>query len=150
MVAIAFLVLRILIAAALYVFLGLALWQLWRQLSQAARQSAPSIPALTLTLQSGQAEPPFRTHKPELFIGRQPGCDLRLAQGAISARHARLSYHNGQWWVEDLQSKNGTFLNEVRLEAPLVIASGDVLRCGGVRLDVQIEGTGLPVDEAAG
>lgn len=150
MIEIGFLILRFLIALALYAFLGWALWQLWRQLRQSALQSAPSIPALTLILQNSQPEPPFRSEKPEVIIGRQPGCDLRLQQGAISARHARLSYHDGQWWVEDLQSKNGTFLNDVRLEAPLVIASGDVLRCGGQRLDVQIEGTGLPEDEAVG
>ena len=150
MIGIVFLILRVFLALALYAFLGWALWQLWRQLrGQTATQGFPSVPMLTLTLQNGLGLP-FETTRPEVTIGRQPGCDLRLAQTAISARHARLSYHHGQWWVEDLQSKNGTFLNHVRLEAPLVLTSGDVLRCGEVALDVQIEGIDLTADEAVG
>jgi pSer/pThr/pTyr-binding forkhead associated (FHA) protein len=142
---IAFLVLRFLLAAALYAFLGWALWLLWSRLrQQAVRPRTPQIPGLTLTLQTREGRV-FHTVRPEVMIGRQPGSDLRLEEGTISARHARLAYHHGQWWAEDLHSKNGTFLNARRIEAPLVLASGDALRCGELTLSVEID-QGAPVE----
>jgi pSer/pThr/pTyr-binding forkhead associated (FHA) protein len=143
------LILRLLLALALYAFLGWALWLLWRDLrSQPQRPSAAAAP-LTLTLAGDEAAPAMRFTRPEVLIGRQPDCDCRLDDKTISARHARLSFHHGQWWVEDLNSKNGTFLNQQRLSEPLVLASGDELRCGQVLLQIHI-GASLAELPAAG
>jgi pSer/pThr/pTyr-binding forkhead associated (FHA) protein len=57
----------------------------------------------------------------------------------VSARHARLSYHHNQWWVEDLQSRNGTYLNDERVSVPTVIVSGDELRYGQVATLIEID-----------
>jgi pSer/pThr/pTyr-binding forkhead associated (FHA) protein len=70
----------------------------------------------------------------EVLIGRDPACEMILDDPTVSNRHARLSYHHGQWWLEDLQSTNGTFLNNEPIAAPLVVTSGDVVRCGQVEL----------------
>ncbi len=146
MIEIAFLILRFLLAAALYVFLGWALWLLWTRLRQQVSKPLRSqIPSLTLTQQSADGRL-FRTARPDVIIGRQPGSDLHLEEGTISARHARLAYHHGQWWVEDLHSKNGTFLNETRISEPLVITTGDVLRCGELSLNVDIA-PNAPIEE---
>lgn len=136
---IAFLVLRILLAAAIYAFLGWALWLLWSSLKQqAVKGSAATIPELTLLVDLGEPQT-YRFSRGEVVIGRQPGCELRLQEGTISARHARLSFHDAQWWAEDLHSRNGTFVNEERLTAPVVLARADVLRCGSVKLVVEIQ-----------
>ena len=45
-----------------------------------------------------------------------------------------------QWWLEDLKSTNGTFLNEEKLDTPTVIVTGDEIRCGQVPVRVQIDG----------
>ncbi len=77
-----------------------------------------------------------------MIIGRSPNSDYPIANETVSARHARLSYHHNQWWVEDLNSTNGTYLNDERLTFPTVIISGDDLRCGRVNLSIQIEEKG--------
>lgn len=144
-----FLSLRILMSLALYSFLGWALWLLWRSLSrQSEKAGAPQFPALILTrMLEAEGEPQLiRFSRPEVSVGRQPGSDLHLEDSAISARHARLTYHHGQWWVEDLHSRNGTFLNDERISASLVLATGDELRFGGQAFQVEIESL-APADE---
>jgi hypothetical protein len=137
--------LRILLALALYAFLGWTLWLIWRSLRlQAQSANLPRLPALLLD-QAAEGGPSYRFTRPEVSVGRQPGSDLQLEDGAISARHARLAFHHGQWWAEDLHSRNGTFLNDERLTAALVLASGDELRFGGLSFRVEIEG--LPADK---
>ncbi len=62
-----------------------------------------------------------------------------MTDETISARHAMLSYHNNQWWVEDLGSTNGTYLNLLPVTTPTVLVGGDILMFGKVSLDVKIE-----------
>jgi pSer/pThr/pTyr-binding forkhead associated (FHA) protein len=134
------LALRILLAGALYAFLILALWLVWRDLRRSTRQpGAPAQPALSLAMQGEPAGRRYRYAGPEIILGRDPTCNLRLENKTISARHARLSHHHGQWWVEDLHSTNGTFLNSETVSEPVVVASGDCLRCGDVEFEISID-----------
>jgi pSer/pThr/pTyr-binding forkhead associated (FHA) protein len=142
---IAFLVLRILMAFVLYAFLGWLIWLQWGQLRlQIDRAGVKHFPDLILTLDQEDSQV-YRFNRAEVIIGRQPGCDLILNDGTISARHTRLSYHDGQWWAEDLQSRNGTFINEEPLAKPIVLAEGDMLRCGGVRLVISTQVESFPI-----
>ena len=52
----------------------------------------------------------------DFLIGRDPVCDVQFDNGAVSRRHARVFFISDQWFVEDLNSQNGTFINEVRIE----------------------------------
>jgi hypothetical protein len=151
---IALLIVRLLLTAALYAFVGWALWLIWKDLQQQVRQmDAPNLPALSLLrtdrigdeFRDPSYEEVFRFTRSEVVIGRERGCDCRLVDKTISARHARLTYHHGQWWIEDLGSKNGTYLNQERITQAVVAATDDELRCGQVVLRVSIEGrTGNP------
>jgi hypothetical protein len=47
----------------------------------------------------------------ELVIGRNPVCDIVLPGPAVSRRHARLSFRDGNWILQDLDSTNGTVVN---------------------------------------
>ncbi len=134
------LILRLLMALALYAFVGWAFWLVWKDLRQQARQmDAPGLPALSLLRVDGDQKEAFRFRRAEVMLGRERGCDCRLADKTISARHARLSYHHGQWWVEDLGSKNGSYLNQERIGQAVVLAEGDELRCGQIVLKVSID-----------
>ncbi len=150
---IAFLVMRVLLSAALYAFLGWALWLLWQRIRLQVRAlaEAPS-PSLTLRLAEISSDPAaestFVFTRPEIIVGRQPGSDLHLDDSAISARHARLTYHHGQWWIEDLRSKNGTYLNQERISSQMVLTSGDELRFGGVALLVHVASSGASAAES--
>jgi pSer/pThr/pTyr-binding forkhead associated (FHA) protein len=55
-----------------------------------------------------------------------------LFRSYASSRHARLYHHGGQYWLEDLQSTNGTFLNDKPVDMPIVLAKGDLVRIGSV------------------
>jgi hypothetical protein len=65
----------------------------------------------------------------ELVLGKDA-----LADAAVSARHARLYREAGAWWIVDLESTNGTFVNEQRLAGPVRLSDGDVVRVGQTRL----------------
>ena len=139
MTGVVLLVVRFLLAAALYAFLGFALWVLWKDLRQSSQSAGQSLVLpLTLVL-ADQDEPGRRFTIPEVLIGRDPACAYALDELTISLRHARLFFRASQWWVEDLGSRNGTFLNQAPVASPLVIASGDQLRCGQVIFDLSIE-----------
>jgi pSer/pThr/pTyr-binding forkhead associated (FHA) protein len=52
----------------------------------------------------------------------------------VSAEHARLRRRNGRWFVEDLNSTNGTLLNQRPVEREQPVEYGDMLSIGDVRL----------------
>lgn len=144
MSAIILLVLRILMAAALYGFLGLAIYSLLKDIRQqgqllVARQPVP----LTLTRPAEIGAVPMHYTRPEITLGRETGCDFQLEDPTVSAQHARLTYHHQQWWLEDLASTNGTYLNDEVVTAPVVITSGDELRLGHLVVKVHV-GAGEP------
>ncbi len=124
-------VIRMIIVVSLYVFLGWALLTLWRNLrSQGTipRQATNTYIALDLTDGDRQIHKSFTAH--EIFIGRHPANDLQLESDTVSSKHALLRYQQNQWWLEDLSSKNGTFINKIRVSSPVVITIGDKIRLG--------------------
>jgi hypothetical protein len=132
MSGILFLILRFLLALALFAFLGYVLWTLWRDLKRQDEVLASRrLPPIHLSLANGSQH---RFSMPEVMIGRDPTCEMALDDPTVSLYHARLSYHHGQWWLEDLRSTNGTFLNGEVVASPLVVTGGDVVRCGQVEL----------------
>jgi pSer/pThr/pTyr-binding forkhead associated (FHA) protein len=76
--------------------------------------------------------------KSEIRIGRVPTNDLVLAERGISSNHARLVFdHNGQLYVEDLGSTNGTFVNGSQVDGLSPVAFGDEIQIGQVRLRLE-------------
>ena len=63
-------------------------------------------------------------------IGRTNGNDLIIQGRTVSRRHARLYFDSGRWYLEDLQSANGTLVNNVRVYQPVVLNDGDVINFG--------------------
>ncbi len=73
----------------------------------------------------------------EITMGRAPGCAVLLDDDNFaSSVHARIYKLNGEFWVEDLGSRNGTFVNAVRLEEPIRLRRGDSIRVGSTVLEV--------------
>jgi diguanylate cyclase (GGDEF)-like protein len=64
-------------------------------------------------------------------VGRSPEAEICLADVAsLSRLHARLTYRSESVVIEDLDSTNGTFVNDVRIEEPMVLSSGDRFQVG--------------------
>jgi hypothetical protein len=73
----------------------------------------------------------------EVTIGRAPGCSVALADDTfVSQLHARVYVRDGQPFVEDLGSTNGTFLNQTRLTKTMRLRRGDRLQIGQTILEV--------------
>jgi eukaryotic-like serine/threonine-protein kinase len=84
-------------------------------------------------IQNGQmAGRAFRFHQDLTTIGRTNGNDLIINGKTVSRRHARLWCDNGRWYLADMQSANGTFVNNVRLQPnqAVMLNDGDVINFG--------------------
>ncbi len=68
--------------------------------------------------------------KDSFVIGRSSHADLPLADPTLSREHARLFQKANDWFVEDLGSRNGTFLGTDRLREPVPLSPGQTLRLG--------------------
>lgn len=68
-----------------------------------------------------------------LHIGRYPSNTIALSDPLVSGVHAVLEETGSGWWIEDLGSTNGTWLNGKRVHSSLLLAE-DVIRIGGCTL----------------
>ena len=151
MIATLVLLLRLTLAIALYAFLGWALWNLLREFKQQGDKLATrKQPGISLTIRMDQGPESIRQFsQPQIMIGRDTKCDLSMMDEALSAHHARLTHHHGQWWLEDLNSTNGTFLNREKLTTSAVVITGDDFKCGNTVFIIQVEDSdGLSLTKA--
>ena len=78
----------------------------------------------------------------EVFLGRSSRharTDLDLAPDpAISRTHARVWFEDGRHWIEDLQSRHGTYVNGVRINYARQLYPGDAIRLGNTELCVEV------------
>lgn len=72
--------------------------------------------------------------KRDLRIGRHESNDLVLPDPGVSRYHARLQVAYGRWYVTDLQSSNGVFVNGMEISRPAEVVPGDVIDIAGVHL----------------
>ena len=66
----------------------------------------------------------------EITIGRAPDCDFLVSDDFASGRHARLIKRDSVWFVEDLDSRNGTFVHGEKIEGPVRVSSGSDIKIG--------------------
>lgn len=117
-----------------------------RVLRSATSRVSPRFPALKV-LGDGQAVVSFAAEQ-TVYIGRSRGCALRLDRPEISSMHARVGFEEGRFWIEDLGSTNGTFLNGQQVAGRVGFAPGasivlarDVELTGVVSSEQITEGT---------
>ena len=72
----------------------------------------------------------------EVTVGRAAGCGVTLDDTYASQLHARVFSRDGQLFVEDLGSTNGTFLNRQKVQGPQVMRRGDRLQVGNTVLEL--------------
>lgn len=71
-----------------------------------------------------------------LTLGRDEAADLRLGDKAVSRRHANVRVEGETAVIEDLGSRNGTFVNAERVESPQRLRVGDVIQIGATVLEL--------------
>jgi pSer/pThr/pTyr-binding forkhead associated (FHA) protein len=115
-----------------------------RRPAKAARtpppRQPPSRPArrmpkeLVVTDSSGTRTVPL---KDSITLGRAATCDLALSDTYVSNVHARIFQKDGAWWLEDLGSTNGTYMNRAKVATPTPIGPGDEIRLGKASLELR-------------
>lgn len=136
------LALRFLLAILLYAFLAAVLLMLWRDLRQATTSREVARPGGRLILlhteDEALAEGTTFPLQPITSIGRSPSNTLPIPDTYASAQHTLLTWREGQWWLEDQGSRNGTLLNGMRINSPTVVSSGDVIGVGRTQLKLEL------------
>ena len=72
----------------------------------------------------------------EVTVGRAPGCGVSLPDTTVSQLHARVFRRDGSFYLEDLGSTNGTWLNRGRVGAAVPLKRGDRVLVGSTLLEV--------------
>ncbi|MGI8937083.1 MAG: FHA domain-containing protein [Iamia sp.] len=68
---------------------------------------------------------------PEMTVGRAAGCHVAIPEDTFASQiHARIFSRDGQTWVEDLGSTNGTFVNQAKVAAATSVRRGDLVQIG--------------------
>ncbi len=70
----------------------------------------------------------YELDKPRMVMGRHPGCEIVIDAGAVSRQHAHIILDRGKFYVEDLQSRNGTFVNDQKIAGRHLLRHADSLR----------------------
>ena len=82
------------------------------------------------------------THSP-MILGRTAGADILVVSPYVARRHCRFERREGGWWIVDLHSAGGVYVNEVRVaEHPL--AAGDRILLGDATLVFDPDGVDIP------
>ena len=82
----------------------------------------------------------------ENVIGRDPACGVWLDQPGVSRRHARVIVTGDRAEIEDLGSKNGTFVSDVAITGPRPLRDADVIQLGSVDLTYRSWSASRPVE----
>ncbi len=139
------LVLRIASIAVLYLFILQVVLVARRDLAvatvQSATQAARSVIGHLVVVDSGSAPlAPGTTLDivSPTTLGRAPINTIVLESNLVSMEHARIYFRSNSLWVEDLGSKNGTFLNDQQLapQKAVAVRPRDILRLGDVRFRI--------------
>ncbi|MCB0972348.1 MAG: FHA domain-containing protein [Acidimicrobiales bacterium] len=148
-------ILKLCLLALLYLFFFRVLRAVWAEVRgpqlaavaaprQAARQagreakrvqrSAPPVQLAVVepAAQKGRAYPLTE----ELTVGRAAGCGVTLDDTFASQIHARVFAQAGTFYVEDLGSTNGTYLNRQKVQGPQAMKRGDRLQVGNTVLEL--------------
>ena len=84
----------------------------------------------------------IRVAGPKFLIGRGDDCQLRPKSDSVSRRHCMLQIDEGRVTVRDLGSRNGTLVNDQRVEGQFALKTGDRLSIGQLKFEVNLT-TGL-------
>jgi pSer/pThr/pTyr-binding forkhead associated (FHA) protein len=113
--------------AFLYLFLFWAVRAVLKETRKPA--GGPIDSAVVIDLDSDSTRTPFNLDGPTP-IGRSPENGLVLDDTTVSTFHARLWPQGDHWFIEDLTSRNGTFVNGRRLDGRQKLNSGDEIKVG--------------------
>ncbi len=133
-------ILRLAAGVLLLLFMGMVGWLLYREMRVTASwlvEQQAVTGEVCLLDEAGEVLERYRL-RPVTSIGRIPSNTIVLSGGYVSAEHALITRRGQQWWLEDLNSRNGTRLNDLPVLEPVVVTAGDTISIGDQKLRVDI------------
>ena len=143
-------ILKVVFLALLYLFIARAVRVIYLDLvgprvprasKPAPAASAPrrrkAQPKELVVTEADGAPRSFPMAQEPLQIGRSESCQIVLQDTYASQMHARVYPKDGEWFVEDLGSTNGTYLNRAKVSHPAPVGPGDEIRIGKTTLEVR-------------
>ncbi len=100
----------------------------------AAIEALPADSALLLVLKGTQAGARYLIDADVVTAGRHPRCDIFLDDITVSRHHARFTRREGQVWVTDENSLNGTYVNRTLIDGDVALRRGDEVQIGKFRM----------------
>jgi pSer/pThr/pTyr-binding forkhead associated (FHA) protein len=144
--------LKLFLLVLLYLFFLRVLRAVWTEVNPkqpaVAPAGAPPGKPLKASRRAGRGQPQLKALEPssmrgrkyplteELTLGRAAGCHIPLDDSYASQVHARVFQRDGSYYVEDLGSTNGTYLNRRRVAGPMIIKRRDRLQIGNTVLEM--------------
>lgn len=131
--------LRILFVVLIYAFLFMVVRALWRDLrTGVAGAGRPLARLVVVAAVEGRPEPGSSIPLDAVnSLGRDVNNSIVLDDSFVSTEHALLTFRGRAWYVEDLGSTNGTWLNGQQVTGLLPLGYGDEIQIGQVRLRLE-------------
>lgn len=138
-------ILRVISAGLLLLLLGVLFWFIWREYRATVSQvnaNQRTYGSLIAMREVDQQYVLTGDIYPLLFttsLGRSLTNTIYVDDTFASSEHALITRRNGQWWLEDRNSRNGTTLNGMLVTRSMVITHGDLIGIGRMRYRVDLE-----------
>lgn len=98
-------------------------------------------PPIQVTIHLESKDISERQFRKNFTIGRDDNCELQILSLGISRKHAEVYFEKGRWWLKDLHSANGTFLNGEKIDKiPIGRSTKVELGTGDATLTFSVEG----------
>jgi len=127
---------RILTGLLLICFLGALYYLIWRSLKQTSQQIHSTRTTYGYLIAMAQFDDTYTQIGekypllPITTLGRSATNTVPVNDSFASGEHARITLRDGQWWLEDRNSRNGTLLNEEPIVGSTILADGDIIGIG--------------------
>ncbi len=147
--------LKIALLAFIYLFFARVLWAVWTEVrvptapglnarqikvkapKGSAKKAVETTPTKLLVVEPAPMRGSTVSLDTEVVVGRADECDVTLSEDPfVSTRHARFFQRDGEWWVEDLGSTNGTLVNAQRITEASRIRRDDRVQAGSAVFEV--------------
>jgi pSer/pThr/pTyr-binding forkhead associated (FHA) protein len=144
-------ILKFCFLALLWLFFVRVLWAVWSEVNApapapagappraapASGRAAPAESASLRILEPGDRRGTTYQLGDEVTVGRAGNCQVALSDDSYASQlHARIFRRDGRFWLEDLGSTNGTYLNAKPVTAPVALRRGDRVQVGRTVLEV--------------
>lgn len=102
-------------------------------------QAVPVSATFILIAEKGADNRSWRLEQDSVVLGRSPDVECPVPSLTVSRRHAKIEKREEGYYLSDMGSKNGTFLNGERVVSPTIIKPGDKIEIGEIDIRVTIE-----------